>query len=269
MGLIASFVTQPCIEKVAFPAPKKSSYTIHHPNITFIGRTKTEVIACMKYTPQNLPINSRKIIIYSHGNACDIGQTDTFLAKLSAQLETEIISYDYPGYGLSTGFASEKSALYALDTVYTHLAAVGYKHIVLYGVSIGTGPTVSKAVQLSKQKHIIALKGCVLQTPYTSVVGVVSQPIEHILYSTESSICKNPNIFKSQETIDQITVPVTIIHGTKDEVIPYHHAVTLYDCLQQAQRTTSRLITLPEATHNSIEEDYYSELVACLAEMLK
>lgn len=46
-------------------------------------------------------------ILFSHGNAVDLGQMSSFYLGLAARLGVNIFSYDYSGYGASTGSPSE------------------------------------------------------------------------------------------------------------------------------------------------------------------
>jgi hypothetical protein len=60
-------------------------------------------------------------IIYSHGNAVDIGGMGPSLVHLSAQLNCSILAYDYSGYGISSGKAREKNQYRDIDAVWDHL----------------------------------------------------------------------------------------------------------------------------------------------------
>jgi len=40
-------------------------------------------------------------LIYSHGNAEDIGQSIFWMKKLRNQLQVDVVTYDYIGYGVS------------------------------------------------------------------------------------------------------------------------------------------------------------------------
>ena len=51
-------------------------------------------------------------LLFSHGNAVDLGQMSSFLYGLGYHLQCNVFSYDYSGYGCSTGKPSEKN-LYA------------------------------------------------------------------------------------------------------------------------------------------------------------
>jgi fermentation-respiration switch protein FrsA (DUF1100 family) len=249
------------IETVAFPAPDPS-YTKNHPYlkiVTGIENKEERKVACMFYKVNN----ERKIILYSHGNATDIGFMHNFLFKLSNTLSTNIVSYDYEGYGLTKGKPSEDGCIRSINIVYKHLLSLGYlsDDILLYGVSIGTGPTVALASRLSQANNI--LKGVLLQTPYTSAIGVCSETLAYSSQVSSSlSLCEDPNIFRSIDKIKYITAPITIIHGTNDEVIPYRHAEEL-----QNENKRAKLVKIPGATHNSIEANHYNTLVKCIEEL--
>ena len=231
------------IENIALPAPQ-CSYNRSSPNLTMI-----DDVATMWYI-QNC---SKTIIIYSHGNATDIGYIQSLLLQLSEKLKTSIVSYDYEGYGLTPGTPSESGCNRSLKKVYNYLIHNGYSptDIILYGVSIGTGPTIELAYKNKDAKF----KGIVLQTPYTSVVGVVSRSVAYCSETTSSFSFSNPDLFLNSQKIPSITSPITIIHGTKDEVIPYDHAVKLSEL-----NDNIKLVTLENANHNNIERDFTSEL---------
>lgn len=66
----------------------------------------------------NTSINKNKpTIIFSHGNSCDIGVIYPFLIDMSIQLKTDVISYDYSGYGCSEGTPSEKEIYSDIEQV--------------------------------------------------------------------------------------------------------------------------------------------------------
>lgn len=55
---------------------------------------------------------TRFTVLFSHGNAVDMGQMSSFYIGLGTRINCNIFSYDYSGYGVSTGKPSEKN-LYA------------------------------------------------------------------------------------------------------------------------------------------------------------
>lgn len=56
--------------------------------------------------------NGRYTLLFSHGNAVDLGQMCSFYIGLGSRINCNVFSYDYSGYGVSTGKPSEKN-LYA------------------------------------------------------------------------------------------------------------------------------------------------------------
>jgi pimeloyl-ACP methyl ester carboxylesterase len=97
------------------------------------------------------------------------------------------------------------------------------------------------------------LKGIILQSPYTSAIGVISS-VGEMIFNIVSYIGENPNIFRSIEKIHKIKSPIVIIHGKKDRLISYSQSISL---LKRANNLV-QLILIPEATHSNIDKDHYS-----------
>ena len=64
------------------------------------------------------------MIIYSHGNAADIGCCIEYMEVLGSSLDCDIIFYDYEGYGYSTGEASCSNLPRDLRTVYNYTCSL-------------------------------------------------------------------------------------------------------------------------------------------------
>ena len=72
----------------------------------FLARTERgHQIACLFVRCTNTP---KYTILFSHGNAVDLGQMSSFYYGLGSRLECNIFTYDYSGYGASGGRPSEK-----------------------------------------------------------------------------------------------------------------------------------------------------------------
>ncbi len=253
-GKVTSLLKQP-IENMMF-RPPYPEYDRDHPKLTFFGPINGRV-ACMCNIVNTKPM----IILYAHGNSCDIGRVDNFLETLSKNLDINIISYDYEGYGLTMSLnpnvtPTVNGAIRSTETVYNALVdklKIHPSNIILYGTSIGTGPMVKLAANLAESG--IHVHGILLQTPYTSIFGLGMEMIcgfgaesVETSFNYVGNVVTNTNIFTSYEDIKKIKSPIVIIHGLKDEIIPYSNAQRLHKLAQQ-----SRLITLPDANHNNIE----------------
>ena len=78
-----------------------------------------------------------KTILYFHGNAGNIGSRIDTLYKWHDQ-GFSIVLYDYPGYGMSKGYPTEKSLYDSGDKMIEYLLShINKVNIILYGESIG------------------------------------------------------------------------------------------------------------------------------------
>lgn len=64
------------------------------------------------------PSSVRFTVLFSHGNAVDLGQMSSFYIGLGTRINCNIFSYDYSGYGVSTGKPSEKNLYADIDAAW-------------------------------------------------------------------------------------------------------------------------------------------------------
>ncbi|KAL1022947.1 hypothetical protein UPYG_G00034590 [Umbra pygmaea] len=180
--------------------------------------------------------NARFTVLFSHGNAVDLGQMSSFYIGLGTRINCNIFSYDYSGYGVSTGKPSEKNLYADIDAAWHALRTrygISPENIILYGQSIGTVPT----VDLASRYECAAV---VLHSPLTSGMRVAFP-------DTKKTYCFDafPNI----EKVSKIPSPVLIIHGTEDEVIDFSHGLALFERCPKAVEP----LWVEGAGHNDIE----------------
>jgi len=116
-------------------------------------------------------LSAANTILFSHGNAEDIGNVSAWCFSLSQQLGVNVMAYEYSGYGCSSdGVAPSEESCYCdiqaamdyLDSVH----GVKPKRVVLFGRSLGTAVSVRLAeVQEARGEPV---RGIVLQSPFTS-----------------------------------------------------------------------------------------------------
>lgn len=104
-------------------------------------------LACMyvKCSPR-----AKYTLLFSHGNAVDLGQMASFYYGLGLRISCNVFSYDYSGYGCSSGKASEKNLYADIEAAWSSLRTkynVDEDKVILYGQSIGTVPTVDLAAR--------------------------------------------------------------------------------------------------------------------------
>ncbi len=171
-------------------------------------------------------------ILYSHGNAEDIGEIRGELRRLH-DLGFSVLAYDYPGYGTSGGGCSESGAIRAIDAAYAHLTGelhVPAEKIVLMGRSLGGGPS----VDLAARKKV---GGLILESAFMSAFRVVT--VWPIL-----PFDKFNNIGK----IGKVECPKLVIHGTYDQVVPFYHGQALFEAAHEPKQ----FLEVPSANHNNV-----------------
>ena len=80
-------------------------------------------------------------ILYTHGNAEDLGDIQPVLQKLR-EIGFSVFAYDYRGYGTSQGQSSERNSYRDIDTAYNYLTqqlGVPAQRIIAFGRSVGGG----------------------------------------------------------------------------------------------------------------------------------
>ena len=84
-------------------------------------------------------------LLWSHGNAMDVGEMYFFFVQLADRLQVNVAAYDYAGYGGSTGTSTEANVYADILAVHDFLEASGVdieRQLVLYGQSIGSAPSI-------------------------------------------------------------------------------------------------------------------------------
>ncbi|KAL7239544.1 hypothetical protein ACSBR2_005439 [Camellia fascicularis] len=164
--------------------------------------------------------SGRFTLLYSHGNAADLGQMKELFIELRAHLRVNIMSYDYSGYGASTGKPSEFNTYYDIEAVYNCLKdeyGIKQESVILYGQSVGSGPTLHLAARLQR------LRGVVLHSAILSGIRVL-YPVKMTFWF---------DIFKNIDKIRNVSCPVLVIHGTNDDIVDLSHGKRLWELAKE------------------------------------
>lgn len=70
-------------------------------------------------------------MLFSHGNAVDLGQMSSFYIGLGTRINCNIFSYDYSGYGVSSGKPTEKNLYADIDAAW-HALRTRYVTLQIY-----------------------------------------------------------------------------------------------------------------------------------------
>ncbi|KAM9318214.1 alpha/beta hydrolase domain-containing protein 17C [Pholidichthys leucotaenia] len=180
--------------------------------------------------------NSRYTLLFSHGNAVDLGQMCSFYIGLGSRINCNVFSYDYSGYGVSTGKPSEKNLYADIEAAWQVLRnkyGVTPENIILYGQSIGTVPTIDLAARYE-------CAAVILHSPLMSGLRVAFP-------DTRKTYCFDA--FPSIDKMSKVASPVLVIHGTEDEVIDFSHGLAMYERCPRAVEP----LWVEGAGHNDVE----------------
>ena len=176
--------------------------------------------------------NAAHTILFSHGNAEDIGDTDFFMREFQ-QNGFSVLAYDYRGYGTSEGTPSEEKVYRDIDAAYNYLTGkmkISPEKIVLYGRSLGG----AAAIDLASRKPVGAL---IVESTFVSAFRVLTK------------IQLTPfDKFTSLKKIKKVNCPILIIHGRRDRTIPFWHGEKLFAGASEPKFS----LWLDEADHNDI-----------------
>lgn len=159
------------------------------------------------------PAKGRKAtFIYFHGNAGSLSGRANRFNELTNR-GYGIVAIAYRGSSGSTGQPSEVNitmdSKLLIERLPTILGKAPTGKIIYYGESLGTGV----AAKLALANPPDAL---ILEAPYTSIVSLAAMrmpyfPIRLILEQR----------WETENYIKKVRVPTLVIHGTRDQVIPY------------------------------------------------
>lgn len=171
-------------------------------------------------------------ILFSHGNSEDIGLLRMILEDIRAT-GFSVFSYDYHGYGTSPGKPSEESGYEDEEAAYRFLhdsLNVPSHRIIAHGRSLGG----AVAVELA---HRHSLGGLIIESSFVSAFRVLTH-VSLLPYDKFNSIAK----------LRDVHCPVLVIHGKRDDVIPFWHGEKLF---QEAHQPKFSL-WVDSAGHNNL-----------------
>jgi fermentation-respiration switch protein FrsA (DUF1100 family) len=204
------------------------------------------------------PRGDQPVVLYFHGNGGALRyRADRFRAL--TQDGTGLVALSYRGYAGSSGRPSEDGLLEDARAAYG-FAAQRYPaaRLVLWGESLGTGVAVAIAAEKSAEKSIEKkLARLVLEAPFASAVSVAASvyPFVPVRFLMKDQ-------FRSDLRIRNVTVPVLIVHGDRDTVIPIQSGERLYALAQDPKR----FLRVPGAGHEDLGTRAVEAMKAFVAE---
>jgi uncharacterized protein len=205
---------------------------------------------------------SRGTVVFSHGNAGSVGHHLGFVMWL-AEAGYSVMMYDYRGFGKSGGTVDRRGMIDDVKAAFSYVgsrADVDRAHLVSYGHSLGG----AKSVTALGESPVKGLRAVVIDgafASYQTMARVIGGRLGESLVTDDLA---------PKDFIRKISpVPLLVVHGTRDEVVPVSQGLQLYQ--NAAQPKT--LFEVKTGRHgDSLSRDqgaFRKRMLAWLAERMK
>lgn len=163
------------------------------------------------------------LVINMHANYVDAGDEVENSVELASAWDAHVLIPEYPGYCVAPGDATVQDVAWGVMSAAffaIYILGVPNHRIILFGRSIGTGAATLLARTLSHRPAPLGPPAAlILQSPYTSIrevaktMGGAIGCLSNLLFDR----------FQTRRHLPYIDAPVLIMHGDRDEVIPFQH----------------------------------------------
>lgn len=162
------------------------------------------------------------LMIWFHGNAGNLTDRAEMAAE-HARRGTSVLVFDYRGFGRSEGKASEGKLYLDGSAAFAYAKAMNPRGIVLYGESIG-GPY---AARVARDHANDGVRGVILENSFPSL-----RELGNALYAPLPLGWAAPFAMRTTAWLNDAGVPVLVMHGKRDAVIPYALGRNLFEDLR-------------------------------------
>jgi fermentation-respiration switch protein FrsA (DUF1100 family) len=183
-----------------------------------------------------VPRPGAPVLVWFHGNAGNISHRLENVKLLHDLVGVQIFIFDYREYGRSQGRISREGTFKDAAAAYRYVnetREVTAQDMVLFGRSLGTALATDLATRVS-------CRSLILESAFTNSTDM-ARMLAPFLFDWRPKVPYD-NLGK----IDKISVPVLIIHGSEDEIIPVDMGRRVF----AAARDPKELYIIPGAHHN-------------------
>lgn len=199
-------------------------------------RTGDEARICAWYVPCQ---GAEATLLIFHGNAGNIGDRVELLRVYHDKWRVNQMIVDYRGYGKSSGKVSEHGTYEDGRAAVRYLASdkgVSAKSLILFGESLGSAVAVQTAMESP-------CAGLILESPFTSV-----RDMAEVHYPILGRLIPLSIRYDSIGKIGKFHVPLLILHGDRDAIVPYEQGKRLFGAANEPKT----FFTVRDAGHNDI-----------------
>jgi len=197
-----------------------------------------------------VPKAGAPVLVWFHGNAGNISHRLENIKLLHDLAGVQVFIFDYREYGKSQGKINREGTFKDAAAAYRYVAETlktPAVEIVLFGRSLGTALATDLAVR-------VPCRALIIESAFTNSSDM-AKLFAPFMFDWRPSIPYD-NLGK----VDKLKVPLLIIHGSDDEIIPVKMSHRLF----AAARDPKELYIIPGAHHNDTYlvggRDYFERL---------
>ncbi|MBI1174814.1 MAG: alpha/beta fold hydrolase [Sideroxydans sp.] len=163
-------------------------------------------------------------MLYLHGNDKNVGHVrDMEYARGMHGLGYNVLMIDYRGYGKSSGIKPGERTVYEdAESAWDYLVqqrGIAPGRIFIYGHSLGGAVAIDLAIRHAEAAGVIEESSFTSMPAIASVTGYGFMPTDILVHERFDSLSK----------VSRLKIPLLVIHGTWDTVVPYQMGQQLYD----------------------------------------
>lgn len=178
------------------------------------------------FIPAEKVNHAKGTVVFSHGNAGSIGYHIGFVMWL-AEAGYNVMMYDYRGFGKSGGSVDRRGMIDDVKAAFSYILTrpdVDKNKLVSFGHSLGGAQSVTALGETPvKGLRAIVIDGAFAS--YRAMARIVGGQLGESLVTDELA----PKDFVKRLT----PVPLLVVHGQHDEVVPFSQGRQLYEAAAQ------------------------------------
>lgn len=211
-----------CVSSAIYHPERTMRYTPASAGLTYEDiRMETQDGICISgwWVPTVRP---RGTVLFCHGNGGNIASyLDSIL--LGNRLGLNVFIFDYRGYGYSDGTPTENGTYLDADAAWSYLVTergIAPEQIIVWGRSLG-GAIAARTAARHRSGLVI------VESAFTSLKDLVNDRFRWV----PAWVLKD-HAYDTMHHLEQVDVPVLVIHSPDDEMIPFRHGKMLYDAIK-------------------------------------
>lgn len=191
--------------------------------------------------------------VFCHGNTGNLTKSADVIPHLLAA-GLSILFFDYRGFGRSSGRASYRGVIADGVTASRFHDAIRPRDLpsLLYGFSLGG----AIAAQVIRRHRFDAL---ILQSTFTTLTA-----LSRVMHPRVPMHLLSGRLFDTLRVIRKLDVPLLVMHGTADEVIPFSMAHEIFEACPSPRR----MLIVDDALHKDMYERDSDSLVRGVSEFI-